>query len=100
MTDISQSGCLCVVAELSPTPGETVWVRLEGPEATGWVRASATGAIRQGGMSWAGRPSYRVRLRFPGPCPNDLYKLAVNGRQLADGPRRDVAPEFADGLCR
>jgi hypothetical protein len=75
-----------VLAEEVPRQGHAVWLPLEEPEPTAWVKARVA---RHDGAR-------KVGLDFLEHCPYDLFETATQ----RDGCTPFVAPEFADGYCR
>jgi hypothetical protein len=70
--DLSHTGAL-LVCDAAPVEGQSVWVRLDGPETSAWVEGSLRGvSIREPGK-------FLVRLAFRDACPYDFFKAAVYG---------------------
>ena len=66
LVDIGRGGA-SVEADDTPPIGQDVWMRLETPAVTPWVRARV---IRQDGPG-------RAEMEFDGPCPDDFLLAAT-----------------------
>ena len=85
LINISREGAL-IVADETPQPYQTIWLRMEEPAKTDWIAAVA---LRCGDAG-------KVGLRFVDRCPDDWLLAATLGIDLGPlllgGPR----PESVD----
>jgi hypothetical protein len=86
LVNISEGGAL-LVAEEAPPLKQDVWLRLEEPTPTDWIKATV---LRRG------EPDETV-LSFPEGCPYDFYMAAVFGFNL-DGLLSPPVSEPASSL--
>jgi hypothetical protein len=78
LVDISMGGFSAWV-EVFPPRGVPVWLRLDGDNATPWLKASVVATVTKGCLFWTRR---QVRLRFLEACTYDFFKAAIDGFTL------------------
>lgn len=77
LVNISREGALLSVDEVPPIGA--LWMRMESPARTDWIRVEAVRIDRPG----------QVAVRFPRPCDDDLLLAAMLGL--------DFGPTLIDG---
>lgn len=73
LINISRTGLALEVLE-APSPGQTVWARIEGPLSSGCVEGRVVGCDDCDGIAT------RARVEFTSHCPDGLFRIAVAGR--------------------
>jgi hypothetical protein len=70
--NLSHTGAL-LVSETAPVEGQSMWVRLDGPETSDWVE----GSVRAVSKREPGK--FLIRYVFRDACPYAFFKAAVYG---------------------
>jgi hypothetical protein len=91
LVDISMGGFKAIV-EVFPPRGVPVWLRLDGPNPSPWLKASVVATGKKGWLFWSRR---QVRLRFLEACTYDFFKAAIEGF-TRENPYRDQTFEGYD----
>lgn len=84
LVNISRGGASLTISE--PPEGDEVWFCLDVNHWLGSVQASLLGYTQ------AGPGCYNVRVRFPGPCPDELFRAASEGLGAVVTPEPPLGP--------